>query len=394
MRINVSHHSSSKVFHNIFLNTFSAKASGKLIISGEHAVIHGAPALAMAVNRFCTVDVALSVGTETALGSVCHFADCISEVTFDFLNLKQRQTFVVSQLQSLQERLQLQYQNFLQGKCCCCEILATPYLLAVYAYMVFATHLIGEENAVRFELGQSGKLRLGPNASSNLSASLNFCISSDIPMGCGMGSSAALIVALGQALSACAVAAGNEINRFTMFTPETFLSLARHIESLQHGYSSGLDLHLACHGGGVWFVAGECVARILPPLSLRLINTGRRQSSTSECVARANLSFKKGGARLIDDFTAITSAIDLAWQQHNLFEVSSGIRENHKLLCGLGVVPTKVQNFIAALERRQMAAKVSGAGAVTGDSAGVVLVIGEGEIDDLVEKYGYEFLLI
>ncbi|MEO0393887.1 MAG: hypothetical protein AAF213_11685 [Pseudomonadota bacterium] len=50
------------------------------------------------------------------------------------------------------------------------------------------------------------------------------------------------------------------------------------------------------------------------------------------------------------------------------------MRKNHELLVRIGVVPQPAQDFVSAIEQAGGAAKISGAGSVTGDKAGVLLV--------------------
>jgi len=54
----------------------------------------------------------------------------------------------------------------------------------------------------------------------------------------------------------------------------------------------------------------------------------------------------------------------------------TSIRENHRLLSDIGVVPHRVQHLIAEIENVGGAAKICGAGSVSGDHAGVVWVYG------------------
>ena len=97
-------------------------------------------------------------------------------------------------------------------------------------------------------------------------------------------------------------------------------------------------------------------------------------------------------SEIADDFAEVTTAMDLALQQSDLSAVQECIRKNHQLLKYIGVVPNKVAKFIEQVEELGGAAKISGAGAVSGNNAGIVLVVGETAIIDIANKYGYEIL--
>ena len=66
------------------------------------------------------------------------------------------------------------------------------------------------------------------------------------------------------------------------------------------------------------------------------------------------------------------------------------MRENHRLLTRIGVVPGPVQQFINDVEHGGGAAKICGAGAVAGDKGGVVMVVSDAPPVDLCQRYGYE----
>ncbi len=60
----------------------------------------------------------------------------------------------------------------------------------------------------------------------------------------------------------------------------------------------------------------------------------------------------------------------------------------------LGVVPEKVQRFIAEVERSGGAAKICGAGSVAGDQAGVILAVAEEAsiLTEICARYRYSLI--
>jgi mevalonate kinase len=77
----------------------------------------------------------------------------------------------------------------------------------------------------------------------------HFHLESNIPVGVGMGASAALCVAMSRWFCAQQLIESDNCNEF-----------ARELEHLFHGKSSGLDIAGVASDGGVYFKAGECVA--------------------------------------------------------------------------------------------------------------------------------------
>jgi mevalonate kinase len=163
-------------------------------------------------------------------------------------------------------------------------------------------------------------------------------------------------------------------------------------EKLQHGLTSGLDLYLALHGGCVYRKEQRNFRHTMPQIPLRLINTGAAVSSTGECVDCALPYLRRLG--VVDQFAKVTQALSQALKDNDVATIHECVRTNHRLLCQLGVVPQKAQRFIDAIEARHMSAKISGAGSVRGDSCGVILVIGDDPIDDLIQTYNYTLLPI
>lgn len=321
--------------------SLTARSPGKLILSGEHAVVYGKPALALAINRYA----------ESTIRP--HF---LPFIFFNFLNLRYAKAFTLNTLSVFKEQLQIEYQKFLEGGCSIREVLKKPFELLQFT----VTHLL-----------ETWGVSLG--------SGLSVQSGSDIPMGCGMGSSAAAVMSMVFALA----------KFFNLdIDPIRFLSLGREAENLQHGRSSGLDLQVAMMGGCIRFEDGIVTQKPLPNLAFTLVQTGVPLSTTGQCVEGVAHHFTKGS--LSEDFSAVTESFILALERNDMAALRDAIRENHRLLVNIGVVPEKVQDFIREIEARQGAAKICGAGSIIGNAAGVVLVmVPEEELKTLVKHYGY-----
>ena len=320
---------------------------GKLILSGEHAVVYGKPALAMAVNRYVTVTITSHVASEIVLA--------LSDFSYEA-------RWNDATLQHLKNHLKDQYNKFLRNEMKIQDVLKHPAEL-----IQFTTSLCLD--TLNEPLKEGMKINL----------------QSTIPVGCGMGSSAATILSV-----LCAIAHHLQKN----ISSETLLQLGLQAENMQHGQSSGFDLQIAFNGGCLYKKDGELFSRATPMFPFYLVNTGKPKTSTGECVVSAAPHFKK--TTIGNDFEEVTNAFDRALENNALHDVMEIIHANHQLLMKIGVLPEKVKSFIADVEKSSSAAKICGAGAVTGECAGVVLVVSENESDisRLCERYGYDMLPI
>lgn len=321
----------------------SARAPGKLILSGEHSVVYGNSALAMAINRYA----------ETTITEVPG-----SDIYFEFLNNNLRTKVSLGDLEGLKRVINKRYRKFTSGKYHIKDVLHSPLELIQYAFIYLVENLF-----LPIKVG------------------LKIQVSTTLPIGCGMGASSAVILSLMHALlSYCSH--GINVDKYLYFGKE--------IENLQHGKSSGLDLFLSFYGGCYFFENGNAVKRNLPNMPFVLVNTGSPNVSTGECVEAVVEQLQD--TNVISDFNAVAVAMDLAIQKNELSKIKLCVHENQKLLDHIGVTPKKVSNFIKDVEARGNAAKISGAGAVSGNGAGIVLVVGDQEILDLVKEYQYEIL--
>ncbi len=317
-----------------------AIAPGKLILSGEHAVVYGKPALAMAVNR-------------SASSIVLPETD--GQVGFDLVDLRQSGSFTLHALRELRDRLAKNYRLFLNGQLTIREVLHKPIDLFQFA---FITVLDG----LHLKCKDGIKIQLRSN----------------IPIGCGMGSSAATILSVLRAMG----------HYFRVeFRPDWYYRYGLETENLQHGFSSGVDTYISLHGGCVRYQNGEATQLPLPRVPMYLVNTGSPANTTGESVVQVRARF--GGSAIWDDFEAVTLGLERALGDNRLDAIQSSIRENHRLLERIGVVPDKVRAFVAAVEQSGGAAKICGAGAVQGDQAGMVVVFSERPPIEACREFDY-----
>jgi mevalonate kinase len=155
-----------------------------------------------------------------------------------------------------------------------------------------------------------------------------------------------------------------------------------------------LDLRVALQGGCLFVNEQAIHKRAVPDFPMYLVNTGTPIVTTGQCVEKVAKHFQS--SQMGDDFAVVTNAMDEALQQQSQEKVKEMIRENHKLLVQIGVVPEKVQEFILGVEKLHGAGKICGAGAVAGQQAGAVLVLTEDKaaLNFLCSQFNYQVIPI
>lgn len=315
------------------------RAPGKLILSGEHAVVYGAPAIALAVQQYTDVwftPMHKTGGLRTAFGS-----------------LSQGQLYPVELLKSFKDRLDRRFDQFLQGDLPVQKILKRPDDLAIYTLSSLVHYLPVPGVSHNHKLPVPGQLSS----------------KSSLPLGAGMGSSAAVIAATLVLYEHLLNTPKSDTDRFQQ---------VRTCERLQHGKGGAIDAATVVFGG-LNRVAGDELSRpaIADDHGLHSgdgwywILHGTPASSTGECVARIRETI--GNDQLLwDAFSACTDQL-LADLQANR-EPYQPLRENQRLLERIGVVTAAAKRFVTAIENVGGAAKISGAGAVRGEAGGIILV--------------------
>ncbi|MGE4489975.1 MAG: mevalonate kinase, partial [Kiritimatiellales bacterium] len=204
-------------------------------------------------------------------------------------------------------------------------------------------------------------------------------LKSNLPVGSGLGSSAAAVLSELRAV-------GHYLR--VDFRPEWAYEFSLEAEKLQHGHPSGVDSYISLYGGCAAFQNGQAQSVPLPRMKMYLVETGVPETTTGECVVQVKEQFQND--LIWNDFEAVTNDVEQAIRENKDSLMRSLIRENHRLLCRIGVVPEKVQRFIDEVECAGGAAKICGAGSIRGQNGGAVLVLADFMPSSIAEKFGYK----
>ncbi len=317
-----------------------AIAPGKLILSGEHSVVYGRPAVAMAIDRSVTATIEDSDD---------------DRISFELPDIAERDSFTLLALHDFKRRAANNYRLFLDGELGIRDVLYKPVDLFKFG---FITVLDGLHR--QLDRGIVIKLK------------------SNLPVGSGLGSSAAAVLSELRAL-------GHYLR--VDFKPDWYYEFSMEAEKLQHGHPSGVDSYISLYGGCAAFENGEAKSVPLPRMQMYLVETGTPDATTGECVVQVKERFEHD--RIWNDFESVTREVETAVRENNAAVMRSLLRENHRLLCRIGVVPEKVKRFIDEVETAGGAAKICGAGSTRGQNGGVVLVLSDFMPAELAKKYSY-----
>ncbi|MEM0899690.1 MAG: GHMP kinase [Pseudomonadota bacterium] len=322
-----------------------AHAPGKLILSGEHSVLYGAPALAMAVRQYTEVWFK-PLNPGEGLRTV-------------FADLSSGENYPLKLLSQFKSSLDRRFDQFLRGEVDVLNIMKRPDDLAVYTLATL----------VQDEPGGKGSSIPGIGAVNRLLAPGQLGSRSSLPIGAGLGSSAAV------------VAATTVLFEHILDRPKTLeerYERVRFCERLKHGKAGPIDAAAVVRGG---LVRADNVGIEAPELPedhglLRgegwyWVLHGRPESSTGECVSHVRVNHGSDSA-LWDSFGNCTKSLIRAMA--NGENAKAEIRENQRLLEMIGVVPDDAKEFVRQVEALDGAAKICGAGSIRGDAGGVILV--------------------
>lgn len=327
----------------------TATVPGKLILMGEHAAVYGRPALVAAVGLRARAEIEPLPSGEG--------------VRLELPDLDLAETLQHGRLLDLARRLEAIWARYADDP--------TPER--------FAELRSGDPGQlVRVAVGET-LADLDPGSDPRAWPAFRLRVSSEIPIGAGFGSSAALSVGVVAAVLAAfeGEAAPARVDR-----------LAFDVERRQHGLPSGVDHGTVLRGGVVSAVRDDSGRLALEHLAvgndllarLRVFHTGAPEDTTGTVVAavraggRADpVGFERRLSRMTEDVEAFRRL--LAEPAPEAATAAELIRDYQRCLEELGVVPGPVADTVRAVEEIGASAKISGAGALRGAGAGCLLVL-------------------
>lgn len=329
-------------------------APGKLILMGEHAAVYGRPALIAAIDLRLTARLSPLSPEERG------------EVRLDLPGLGHLETTTWAALRAYARAARERWSRY-----------------AEHPGPAAFQEVRGKDPAhvVKIALGEAAEALDAGRREALDGAWLQ--IESGLPVGSGFGSSAAAATAVVAAVLAFA-SIGSETEESD---PERIARLALEVERRQHGQPSGVDGATVLQGGVLWArrtTAGELAVERIAVRSdllsrLRVYDTGTPAEPTGAVVAAVR-ALREGDPgrheRTLDRMEAATRAL------RNELEGASAdpdrslhlIREHEACLENLGVVPGEVRSVVRRVEGEGGAAKISGAGSLSGPGAGSLLV--------------------
>lgn len=183
-------------------------------------------------------------------------------------------------------------------------------------------------------------------------------ITSNIPMAGGMGSSAAVSVAILRAFSALM---GRPLS------DEQVCQLAYEVEVIHHGTPSGIDNTVITYARPVYFIKGKAIEtlQVKNPFTLVIGDTGI-SSGTARVVGDVRHAWENEHEKyeaLFGEIGAIVASARKAIETGAVHMMGPLMDENHVLLTRLGVSSPELDGLVrAARSAGAQGAKLSGAG--------------------------------
>ncbi|XP_069157538.1 mevalonate kinase [Procambarus clarkii] len=341
-------------------------APGKVILHGEHSVVYGKQAVALSLNL--RTHLTLTTGG--------------SSVILDLPDVAINESWTLKTMQDLWSQLG-----------CKQESDATPLSEEQAAYLCQFLGIADDVTSPQ-KLALLSFLHLYL-AILPCPVALKISVSSQLPTGAGLGSSAAYAVCLSAALlhisgslnpcqlsSPAADGSVTDIGSFSNL--KNVCHWAFRSEQIVHGTPSGIDNSICTYGGAVSFKCGNSSPMHVPQLQVLLVNTGVPRSTKAlvtgvrerrerlmtvvEPILQSLDALADKGVQVLRQLASAADDNEYNSAYSTLFEL---VDINHALLCALGVSHPSLDRLVGISRSHDLHAKLTGAG---GGGFGIVVL--------------------
>lgn len=330
----------------------TARAPGKIILAGEHAVVHGSTAVAASINRYTYVSLRFPENSDTI---TFQLKDMSLEFSWPVERIKALPKFQGPQ-SSVPAACSLEFSNAVRG-------------------------LLEEQNIpeAKIELAGGVVAFLWLYTSIQGFRPATVVVTSELPLGSGLGSSAALCVALSAALLALSDSTSLDLSLqgWLMFG-EKELDLvnkwAFEGEKIIHGKPSGIDNTISTYGNMIKYKSGDitCIKSNMP-LKMLITNTkvGRNTKALVAGVTERTSRHPEAMAavfKAVDSISEELSAIIQLPAPDDLTitkmeeKVEELMEMNQGLLQCMGVSHAVIETVLRTTMKYKLYSKLTGAG--------------------------------
>ncbi|KAL0685880.1 hypothetical protein Bca4012_052728 [Brassica carinata] len=331
-----------------------ARAPGKIILAGEHAVVHGSTAVAAAIDLYTYVTLRIPLQSD----------ENNDRLTLQLKDLSLEFTWSVARLK---EGIAYDSSNVSPSTLASCS----SQTLKSIAVLVEEQNI--PEAKIQLSSGISTFLWLYTSILGFIPATV--IITTELPYGSGLGSSAAFCVALTAALIASSSSDKTRGDGWSSLD-ETNLELlnkwAFEGEKIIHGKPSGIDNTVSAYGNMIKFCSGE-ITRLKSNMPLRMLitntkvgrNTKALVSGVSERAVR-HPEAMNSVFNAVDSISKEVAAIIQTKDEMSVTEKEERVKElmemNQGLLESMGVSHSSTDTVIQTTHKHKLTSKLTGAG--------------------------------
>lgn len=333
-----------------------ARAPGKIILTGEHAVVHGSTAVATSIGLYTYVSLRFTTPSDDEDLLKLHLKDTALEFSWPVSRVRGAFPESAAQLSS------------------------TPTSCSVEnakAIAALVEHLNIPEAKIGLASGVSAFLWLYSSIQGFKPATV--VVTSELPLGSGLGSSASYCVALAAALLACTDSVSTDVNHqgwlsFGEKDLELVNKWAFEGEKIIHGKPSGIDNTVSAYGNIISFKSGN-LTHMKSDMTLKMLITntkvGRNTKALVAGVSERMLRHPDIMAFVFSAVDSISNELTAILKSPTPDELSVTEKEekieelmemNQGLLQSMGVSHATIETVLRTTLKYKLASKLTGAG--------------------------------